>query len=278
MIYKAKELRNKKIAELRSKVSQLERKPFLAVVSVGNDDANSIYIRNKIKASNEVGINTAVLSLGEDCSQEELNSLLSSLSSNSNVDAIILQLPIPKHLNKYEAILNIDPSKDADCLTIVNHGMLYQFDSVIKPCTPAGIMDIIDDIGFDLKGKIATVIGRSMLVGQPVAKMLQDRGTTVTICHSSTDRTVLSNYTKQSDIVICAVGIPNFLGINDINDDTLVVDVGINRLDGKIVGDVDKNIEKDNKNIILTSVPGGVGLMTVESLMENVYELYCDRI
>lgn len=271
MIYNAKDLRDKKLSELKDKVAKLDKQPVLAVVMVGEDPASKTYVKNKHRVALKAGIKSYTVELNKNCSQETLNLTLDNLSNYKTVDAILLQLPLPEHLNEFEALSHIDPSKDADCLTPYNQGLLYQGMSKIKPCTPTGIIAMLDDIGTDISGSNTVVIGRSILVGQPVAKMLQDRGTTVTVCHSKTK--CLNDFTKQADIIVCAVGKEKFLTKDNVSSNTTIIDVGINRdSEGKLVGDVDPAIVEDD-SIVLSAVPGGVGLMTVESLMENVYKI-----
>lgn len=271
MIYNAKDLRDKKLSELKDKIAKLDKQPVLAVVMVGENSASQVYVKNKHRIAMKAGIKSYTVELNKNCSQETLNLTLDNLSKYKTVDAILLQLPLPERLNEFEALSHIIPSKDVDCLTPYNQGLLYQGVGAIKPCTPTGIIAMIDDIGIDICGSNAVVIGRSILVGQPVAKMLQDRGATVTVCHSKTK--CLNDFTKKADIIICAVGKEKFLTKDNVSSNTTIIDVGINRdNEGNIVGDVDPAIGEDD-SIILSAVPGGVGLMTVESLMENVYKI-----
>lgn len=271
MFYNAKDLRDKKLSELSDKIVKLDKQPVLVVVMVGEDPASQTYVRNKHRIALRAGIKSYTVELNKNCTQETLNNTLDNLSNYNTVDAILLQLPLPDHLNEFEALSHIIPSKDADCLTPYNQGLLYHGIGTVRPCTPTGIIAMIDDIGTEISGSNAVVVGRSILVGQPVARMLQDRGATVTICHSKTK--CLNNFTRQADIIVCAVGEERFLTKDSVNFYTTVIDVGINRnSEGKIVGDVDPSVGEED-SIILSSVPGGVGLMTVESLMENVYKL-----
>lgn len=271
MIYNAKDLRDKKLSELKDKVAKLDKQPVLAVVMVGDNPASQTYVKNKHRIAMKAGIKSYTVELNKNCSQETLNLTLDNLSNYKTVDAILLQLPLPYHLNEFEALSHIVPSKDVDCLTTYNQGLLYQGMDTIKPCTPTGIIAMLDDIGTDINGSNVVVIGRSILVGQPVAKMLQDRGATVTICHSKTK--CLNDFIKQADIIVCAVGKEFFLTKDNINSNTTIIDVGINHdNEDNVVGDVDPSIGEDD-SIVLSAVPGGVGLMTVESLMENVYKI-----
>lgn len=272
MIYKAKNLKERRLSELTDKISLLDKKPVLAVIVVGDNQASKVYVRNKTIAAERVGIKTFTCELPENTKQEKLEQVIQEYSSMSTVNGILLQLPLPEHLDSFSAIEKIDQRKDVDGLTTKNQGLLYNSKNCIIPCTPKGILSIIDDIGIDVNMKSVCVLGRSSLVGSPIARLLQDRGATVTVCHSKTIER--KYYTKNADILISAIGKPGSVTPEDISRNTsVVIDVGINRVDDKVVGDcLTEEIDKKFSSCIITAAPGGVGLMTVVSLMENVYE------
>lgn len=240
--------------------TRLEKYPHttLAILSVGNDPASEVYVRNKVRACAEVGINCTVCHIPSNIDQEYLNRTIHY--SSRDADGLILQLPIPDHLNVDKAVSCIRPEADVDGLSK---------DAIVTPCTPLGIMRIINSMFVDsIAGLDAVIIGRSNLVGKPLAKLLTDNDCTVTLCHSKTKD--LKKYTSTADIVIVAVGIPGFLTPDMVRDGSVVIDVGINRVDGKLVGDVAPGVEE---KAYVTPVPGGVGKTTVASLMLNLAEL-----
>lgn len=271
VILDGKKLRDKIFVDLKSKIDKMTIKPTLAVILVGENPASQIYVNNKKKTAENLGINSIVIKYPENIAEEELLTKIEELNSDNNVNAILVQLPLPKHINKFKIIDSICPKKDVDGLTPYNLGKLFAGEKpFVYPCTPKGILLLLDEYKIEIEGKHVVVIGRSNLVGKPVAKMLLDRNATVTTCHSRTKD--LENITKTADILISAVG-KNIVGEKYIKNNCVVVDVGIFRDDsGKVRGDVDfENVSKHTSYI--SPVPGGVGPMTIASLMLNTVEL-----
>ncbi len=255
---------------VRNEVEQLKNSGVdicLAVVLVGNDPASKVYVRNKKLACEKVGIISKEILFDENISQIELVSAIKDLNNNNKINGILVQLPLPKHLDEKEIIRSIDPMKDVDAFHPVNVGKIMIGEYDFLPCTPAGIVDLIDSTGIDICGKNCVVVGRSNIVGKPMTMLLLNRHGTVTVCHSKTNN--LIDFTKNADILVAAVGIPNFITADMVKPDAVVIDVGINRMqDGSLCGDVDfSNVEKVAGYI--TPVPGGVGPMTIAKLMEN---------
>ena len=256
-------------ADLKAKIEMSERKPGLAVVIVGDDPASRIYVRNKIKACTELGIRSYAYELPSDISQEEVEELLDKLALDKEVDGILLQLPLPKHLDTEAVTAHIPFEKDVDGFSAKNLGLLMQNKQLVAACTPSGVMKILENEGIALEGKHAVVIGRSETVGKPMAMLLLNANATVTICHSRTKN--LAQVCRQADILISAVGKANFVTADMVKEDAVVIDVGINRSeDGKLCGDVDFENVKEKASCI-TPVPGGVGPMTITMLMYNTY-------
>lgn len=251
------------MAELKEK----NINPGLAVIIVGDDPASRVYVNNKKKACDEIGIYSEEYALPEETSEEELLALIRKLNGKKEINGILVQLPVPKKINEETIINAIDPKKDVDAFHPVNVGkiMVGNFDFV--PCTPAGVMELIDESGIDVAGKECVVVGRSNIVGKPQAMLLLHKNGTVTICHSKTKN--LKEKTKQADILIAAVGKPNFITGDMIKEGAVVIDVGINRIaEKKLVGDVDFESAEKVAGAI-TPVPGGVGPMTIAMLMKN---------
>lgn len=273
----------KKIVEedkikLKEKVSRIKANniyPKLAVIRANDDSASEIYVSKKRKMCEELGILEEEYILEESVTTEQILEIINKLNEDNSVDGILVQLPVYKHLDQ-ELILNsIKPEKDVDGFHPVNLGNLLIGDDTIVSCTPKGIMKIIDSLGEDICGKHAVVVGRSRIVGKPIACLLLNSGATVTICHSKT--VDLKKHTKEADILVVAVGKAGLVTEDMVKDGAIVIDVGINRIDKKIKGDVDtENVANVAKHI--TPVPGGVGLTTVLSLMENVVEVAEKRI
>lgn len=239
----------------------------LAVIIVGNDPASRVYVNNKKKACAEVGIESLEYALSEDTTQDELLALIEKLNHDDRVDGILCQLPLPKHLNADAVIDSISPDKDVDGFHAVNVGRLSLNKQGMRPCTPAGVMRMLQSKGIEVEGKHCVVIGRSNIVGKPAAVMLINAGATVTVCNSKTKN--LSEITRQADILIAAVGRPGFVTADMVKDGAVVIDVGINRDEnGKLCGDVDFDTVKEKASYI-TPVPGGVGPMTIAELIEN---------
>lgn len=256
-------------AELKEKIAQSEDKPGLAVVIVGNDPASQIYVRNKVKACADLGIRSYTYELPAEVSQTALESLLDALAVDKQVDGILLQLPLPKHLNAEAASSHVPFEKDVDGFSAKNLGLLMQNKEEVAACTPLGVMKLLEREGIDLAGKHAVVLGRSETVGKPMAMLLLNANATVTVCHSKTAD--IKTICRQADILISAVGKVGFVTADMVKDGAVVIDVGINRdVNGKLCGDVDFDNVKE-KTSYITPVPGGVGPMTITMLMYNTY-------
>ena len=271
MIINGKELAAKIRNDLKSDVEELRKNgvtPKLAVIMVGNNKASEVYVRNKSKSCNELGIDFEEFLKDENISQKELIDLIEELNNRDDIYGILLQSPIPDHLNIREAFNKIDARKDVDGFNPINVGKLAIGEDCFISCTPYGVIKMLEAYNIKIEGKRAVVIGRSNIVGKPVAQCLLNKNATVTICHSKTKN--IAEIVKEADIVIAALGKPKFVTADMIKDGAVVIDVGINRNDdGKLVGDVDfENVEK--KASYITPVPGGVGPMTIAMLMNNV--------
>lgn len=257
-------------SELKSEVKTLKEKgifPGLAVIIVGNDPASRIYVNSKKKACEEIGIQSFEYALNEDVSEKELIELIHKLNNDDKVNGILVQLPLPKQIDEDKVINSIDPKKDVDAFHPVNVGKLMTGNPVFLPCTPAGVMELIKESGIDITGKECVVIGRSNIVGKPMAILLLSQNGTVTVCHSKTVN--IEEKIKNADIIVAAVGKPEFVKGNIIKPGAIVIDVGINRLEGKkLVGDVEFDAASKVASAI-TPVPGGVGPMTIAMLMKN---------
>jgi methylenetetrahydrofolate dehydrogenase (NADP+)/methenyltetrahydrofolate cyclohydrolase len=255
------------VATAAAEVSEiLGRSPTLATVLVGEDPASEVYIRNKHAACAEVGIESVHHSLSADIDEGELVALVESMSVDPEIDGILVQLPLPSGLDEDRVIGAISPNKDVDGLTTSNAGLLATGRSGLVPCTPAGVIEMLDRIGFELEGADAVVIGRSQLVGRPLVSLLLQRNATVTICHSRTRD--LAATCRRADLVIAAVGVPGLVGPDCIKPGATVIDVGINRTDDGLVGDVEFEPVAEVAGAI-TPVPGGVGPMTIAMLLAN---------
>ena len=241
--------------------------PGLAVVLVGNDPASAVYVRNKHKGCLEVGITSYQIEMPEETSEDELLAKIDELNSNPKVNGILVQLPLPKHINEDKVINRISPKKDVDAFHPENVGRIVIGNYDFLPCTPAGIVELLKHYNVEIQGKSCCVVGRSNIVGKPMALLLTERNGTVTLCHSKTQN--LADITKNSDILVVAIGKPEFLTADMVKDGAVVIDVGINRLsDGRLVGDV-KFDEVEKKASMITPVPGGVGPMTITMLLRN---------
>lgn len=263
------------LAELKEKVSKEKRPLGLVVIQVGEDPASVVYVRQKAKMAEKVGFNFNHVKLDSSVSEEELLNKIDEFNNDDNVDGILVQMPIPKHLNPKTIQNAISPLKDVDGLTDINMGRLMHNEEALVPCTPLGIMDLLKHYGIEVAGKRVVVVGRSDLVGKPMLALMINADATVTLCHSKTKD--MSKITKKADILIVAVGKANFIKAEDIRNGCVVIDVGINRMsDGSLCGDVDFNSVKDKASYI-TPVPGGVGQMTVAELGMNTYKAYLLR-
>ena len=266
-----KELAKKIRGELKLEVDNLRENgiiPKLAVIMVGDDKASEVYVRNKSKACNEIGIEFEEFLLDSNIKQEELIDLIKKLNNRKDVYGILLQSPIPEHLNIREAFDTIDYRKDVDGFNPINIGKLAIGEDAFISCTPYGVIKMLEEYNIEIEGKRAVVIGRSNIVGKPLIQCLLNKNATVTICHSKTKN--IAEITKEADILIAALGKPKFVKENMVKENAVVIDVGINRNEeGKLVGDVDfENVSK--KVSYITPVPGGVGPMTIAMLMNNV--------
>lgn len=241
-------------------------RPGLAVIIVGEDPASQVYVRNKERACEECGFYSEKYALPEETTQEQLLGLIDELNRNPRIDGILCQLPVPKHISEQAVIDAIDPSKDVDAFHPVNVGKIMVGNFDFLPCTPAGVMQLLDEYNIDPKGKNCVVIGRSNIVGKPMAMLLLHRHGTVTICHSRTQN--LKEVCAQADILVAAVGKVDFVTADMVKEGATVIDVGMNRKNGKLCGDVCFD-EVNEKAAYLTPVPGGVGPMTITMLMKN---------
>lgn len=260
--------------EVIDEANQLKEKgitPSLHVLFIGENPASKIYVRNKERAAKKVGIESVTYRMPETVSKEEVLSLVNKLNNDPKVHGILIQLPLPDHLPQAEILQAVDPKKDADGFHPFNLGLLLAGEAVVVPCTPLGIMRLIEESGIELKGKEAVVIGRSVIVGKPTSLLLQQKHATVTMCHSRTRD--LSFHTKRAEVLVVAAGKAHLVTGDMINEGSVVIDVGINRLpDGSLVGDVVFDEAKEKASWI-TPVPGGVGPMTVAMLLKNTVTL-----
>lgn len=243
--------------------------PHLAVIVAGDNPASQVYVRNKENACLRAGIRSTILRLPESCTQEELESAVTALNADQGVHGILVQLPLPKGLDEARVLAMIDPEKDVDGFHAMNTGKLMNGQPGFVPCTPLGVMKLLEAYNIPTRGRHAVVIGRSNIVGKPMAMLLLAADATVTICHSKTEN--LADITRQADILVAAVGRANFVTGDMIKPGATVIDVGINRVDGALVGDVNAE-EAAQKAAYLTPVPGGVGQMTIAMLLSNTLD------
>jgi methylenetetrahydrofolate dehydrogenase (NADP+)/methenyltetrahydrofolate cyclohydrolase len=271
-ILDGKKLAEKITEELKSKTSSLSVKPKLAVIIAGNNPASQIYVKNKQKKAEEIGFESVVIPLQENISEENLLEHIYILNEDKDINAILVQLPLPSHINKQRVLEAIEPIKDVDGFTSHNFGKLaLGYKPFAIPCTPKGIIRLLNEYNVDLKGKNVLVIGRSNIVGKPISLLLQQNNATVTMANSHTKN--LKELALNSDIIVTAIGKPKFITDDYIKEDAVIVDVGISRTDDGICGDVDYS-SAYKKAAYITPVPGGIGPMTIAMLMENTYELY----
>ncbi|MDP6419516.1 MAG: bifunctional methylenetetrahydrofolate dehydrogenase/methenyltetrahydrofolate cyclohydrolase FolD [Candidatus Krumholzibacteria bacterium] len=277
-----KALRDRILADIASALENEEEKPGLAVVQVGEDPASSVYIRNKIAACSKTGIRSRHLHLPDDCSQGELNRNLRELSQDSLVHGILLQLPLPTGLSDSEAMSALDPEKDVDGFHPHNLGRLLSSEEAPRPCTPAGIVELLRSEGIETRGKEVVILGRSLIVGKPAALLFLEKHSfgdaTVTICHSRSKN--LAEITRRADILVAAIGKAHFLDKEMVKKGAVILDVGINRMEDprkksgyRLVGDCNPE-GMDGHVSAMTPVPGGVGPMTIAQLMRNTYEAW----
>ncbi len=260
---------------INADVSMGERAPSLATILVGNDPASEIYIRNKTQKAKLVGIHNSHYALQENISQADLLALIQQLNDSTEIDGILVQLPLPKHIDSEAILCAINPLKDVDGFHPENVGRLSQGNPRFIPCTPKGCMTLLEHQGIALKGKHVVVIGRSNIVGKPMVQLLLNSDATVTVCHQGTSD--LAFHTRQADVIITATGSPHLIGPGMVKKGCVILDIGITRMsDGKIVGDADTQGLLPIVSAI-TPVPGGVGPMTLAMLMENTYQAYALR-
>lgn len=281
MIISGKELSAKLKAEMAEQVATFPAKygrgPHLTVVLVGDDPASVSYVTGKAKASDVVGIKNTTIRRSADISEEELLGLIRDLNADDTVDGILVQLPLPGHISEPKVIEAISRDKDVDGFHPLNVAALWQKQPCILPCTPKGIIRMLKTAGVEIRGKRAVVIGRSNIVGLPVAKLLLDENATVTVAHSKTAD--LPSVTRQADILVVAIGRPRFVTADMVSEGAAVIDVGVNRdpVTGKLCGDVDFAAVEPKASVI-TPVPGGVGPMTICCLMENTIECFLKKM
>lgn len=265
-IIDGKEIAEKILGELKAKIGKMKEKPGLALVLVGDNPASEIYVSSKEKTFREVEGYCERHNLSKDTDEMELLGLVTKLNNNPKINGILVQLPLPKQIDENLITNSILPHKDVDGFTSVNLGHLFAGNPILEPATARAVMKLVESTGINLEGKNAVVIGRSNIVGKPVAMMLLEKNATVTICHSRTKN--LAEFTKKADVLVVAAGKPKLVTKEMVKQGAVVIDVGINRVDGKIVGDVDFENVKEVAGFI-TPVPGGVGPMTIAMLMEN---------
>ena len=259
----------KEIAERVSALKERGLTPGLAVILVGNDPASEIYVRNKGNGCTEVGMYSRTINMPAETTQEELEAAIEELNADSAIHGILVQLPLPKHLDEQAALAKILPEKDVDGFHLINAGHMLTGTEGVVACTPRGALHMIKSTGVNLSGKEAVVIGRSNTVGKPMAMLLLKENCTVTMCHSRTQN--LAEHTRRADILVAAVGKAGFVTADMVKPGAIVIDVGINRVDGKVKGDVDYDAVKEVAGWI-TPVPGGVGKMTITMLLMNTVE------
>ena len=259
----------KEIAERVSALKERGVTPGLAVILVGNDPASEIYVRNKGNGCAEVGMYSRTINMPEETTQEQLEAAIEELNNDSAIHGILVQLPLPKHLDENAALAKILPEKDVDGFHLINAGHMLTGTPGVVACTPKGALYMIKSTGVDLNGKEAVVIGRSNIVGKPMAMLLLQQNCTVTMCHSRTKN--LAEHTRRADVLVAAVGKAGFVTADMVKPSAIVIDVGINRVDGKVKGDVDFDAVKEVAGYI-TPVPGGVGKMTITMLLMNTVE------
>ena len=263
---------NKKIF-LKKKVNELKRNgivPKLAVILANDLDASKIYVRKKREMCSELGVEEIEYMLDKDTTTEKVLEIINRLNEDDSVHGILVQLPVFKHLDERKILESISPKKDIDGFHPLNIGKLLMGKPEIVACTPRGIMSIIESTGVDLTSKTAVVVGRSIIVGKPVSALLLNKNATVITCHSKTKN--LKKYTKMADVLVVAAGVPHLITSDMVKKNAIIIDVGINRIDGKIIGDVDTENVLDVAKYV-TPVPGGVGITTVISLLENLIDM-----
>lgn len=270
-IIDGKKIRDEILDDLKKQVKQYMIKPCLAVIQIGDNEASNTYIKSKEKACNNTGIYFKHIKFSETVKEIEVINKILELNNDEYVHGILLQLPLPEGFNQDKLINYIARNKDVDGLTDINIGKIFNNKPGLVSCTPQGIMRLLEEEKVDVEGKNVVIVGRSNLVGKPLLGLMLNKNATVTICHSKTEN--LKKHTKNADILVVAVGKPNFITEDMVKEDAIVIDVGINKIDGKLCGDVDyEKVKAKAKKI--TPVPGGVGPMTVAMLISNVISAY----
>ena len=273
-IIDGKSLSAKLDAAIAAEISRLPYTPRLDVVIVGENPASKVYVRMKERACARAGISSVKHALARDTTEGELLALIAELNANNEVDGILVQLPLPKHISENTIISAIAPEKDVDGFHPLNMGALFAGNPNLIPCTPNGIIKMLDSIGFDYDGKHSVVVGRSNIVGKPMAMLLLQHNCTVTICHSHTKG--LASETRRADLLVAAAGKPKLITADMVKEGAVVIDVGVNRTESGLVGDVDFDAVKGKASAI-SPVPGGVGPMTVAMLMHNTLKTAKER-
>lgn len=273
-ILDGKALANDILDKLSLKVNQLDTVPNLVVIQVGNDPASSVYVRNKERTAERVGINSETVKLSKHINQDELLDLIDKYNNDASVNGILVQLPLPKHIDEQVILEAISPMKDVDGFHPLNVGKLNIGQKQMIPSTPAGIMELLKSNQIELEGRHVVIVGRSNIVGKPLAHLLLEANATVTVAHSRTKN--LKQLTKMADILVVAVGQPELITEDYVKTGSVVIDVGINRTESGLKGDVDFNSVK-SKVAAITPVPGGVGPMTIAMLMNQTYQAYCTQ-
>ncbi len=276
-------LDGKKTAKLRNEIlknkivedTKQYRAPHLAIILVGSHPASLSYIKGKLKAAESIGMKATLHHYEEDVASDETYQKIIALNHDQDVDGMILQLPLPKHLDEEMLTRAIDVTKDADGFHVLNQGLMYQGKANIKPATPYGMTLLLEAYNIDVKGKHAVIVGRSNIVGFPIARLLMDMGATITVCHSKTKD--LAYHTKQADILVVSVGKKHLIDASMIKEGVVILDVGINKVDQKLYGDVNYE-DVYEKAKAITPVPGGVGPMTIHALLLNTYHLYENHV
>ena len=274
MLIDGKLVKREKLLALKEELAKLQSMPCLCVVQVGEDEASKVYVKQKQKLCEELGYRFIHKALPADIDEVMLIQQIDLLNLDDEVDGIIVQMPLPKHLDPIKVLNTISPEKDVDGLTFINSGKLLQGDEGFVPCTPKGVIDLLNHYGITIEGQTCLVIGRSILVGKPMAHLLLDHNGTVIVAHSKTPS--LKELSLQADIIISCVGKKWLITEDMVKDGAVIIDVGINREDGKLYGDVDFD-RVSQKASYITPVPGGVGQMTVYELCENTHKAYVKR-
>ncbi len=268
-------IKQEQLGIIKEEIKKYLLKPCLAVIQIGDDEASNTYVRMKEKTAQEIGVYFKHIKYNENVREREVINKIKELNNDEYVDGILVQLPIPSNLDVNKIINHIAYSKDVDGLNDTSGGRLFHQKKTNIPCTPKGIIDLLDYYNIPIEGKHVVILGRSNLVGRPLGELFLNRNATVTMCHSKT--LDVEKYTKDADIIVCAIGKKEFLKKDMVKDGVVVVDVGINRLDGKLYGDVCFD-EVSKKALAITKVPGGVGPMTILNLFKNVLDSYKNRI